>query len=210
MTSYGSIVALTTVADGITSREYVKATARNGSRYSARLASCPIGKVRPGADVRCRLKSSIEHLFVNLTVAMSIRLFLSAFVFVAPVSAFASEGMIYGFVYECDAEKINRNMVEMCSGQFPNLSTQANDAFAAWRDRNFAKANAAKKACSPFLSDKSKNASANDRRAVSKLNADAQAEMHFSFHAKVRKEGAAACLEAFNQLKTVGGPLDIR
>lgn len=118
--------------------------------------------------------------------------------------------MIYGFVYECDAEEINRNMVEMCSGQFPNLSPQANDALAAWRDRNLAKANAVKKACSRDLSNKSKNASANDRLAVSKLMADTKAEMHFSFQAQVRKEGAAACLYAFNQLKTVGGALDMR
>jgi hypothetical protein len=118
--------------------------------------------------------------------------------------------MIYGFVYECDAEELNRNMVEMCSSRFPDLSVKADDALVAWRDRNLAKANVAKKTCSRDLSEKSNNASPDDLQAFRTLIARTKAEIHSDFQAKIRKEGVAPCLDAFNQLKTPGGPLDIR
>lgn len=140
---------------------------------------------------------------------MSIRLTLAAFFFLVPVISLASEGMIYGFVYQCDAEEINRNMVDMCSSQFPDLSLKANDALSDWRDRNLAKANAAKKTCSRDLSEKSKHASKDDLEAFRMLMANTEAEIRSGFQAKIQKKGVAPCLDAFNQLKAPGGPLDI-
>ena len=141
---------------------------------------------------------------------MHIRSVLPVFLFLVPVVSIASEGMIYGAVYECEADEINRAMVEACSGRFPALSKQADDALAAWRDRNLAKANAAKKACSGDLSPASENASSSDREAVRSLIADTKAEMFSSFDAEIRRQGPVACREILKQLQTVGGPLEIR
>ncbi|WP_305746754.1 hypothetical protein [Acidovorax sp. A1169] len=140
---------------------------------------------------------------------MSIRPILAAFLLLVPLISPASEGMIYGSLYECNAEEINRDMVEICSGQFPDLSLQANDAISVWRDRNLAKANAAKARCSRDLSEKSKNASWDDLQALRTLIANTKTEMLSGFRAKMRKEGVASCLDALKQLKTPGGALDI-
>jgi hypothetical protein len=108
---------------------------------------------------------------------MHIRSVLSAFLLLVPVASIASEGMIYGAVYECAANEINRAMVEACSSRFPELAKQGDEALAAWRDRNSAKANAAAKACSASISASPENASASAREAVRRLIADTKAEM---------------------------------
>jgi len=141
---------------------------------------------------------------------MHIRSVLSAFLLLAPIVSTASEGMIYGVVYECDADEINRVMLEACSSQFPELAKPGDAALAAWRDRNLAKANAAAKACFNGVSGGAENPSASDREAIRRLIADTKAEMFSSFEAEVRKQGAAACREVLKQLQTVGGPLEIR
>lgn len=140
---------------------------------------------------------------------MHIRSLLSAFLLLVPVVSTASEGMIYGAVYGCEADEINRVMVEACSSRFPELAKHADEALAAWRDRNLAKANAAAKACSTGISAAAENASASDREAFRRLIADTKAEMFSGFEAKIRKQGVAACREALKQLQTVDGPLEI-
>lgn len=141
---------------------------------------------------------------------MLIRSLLPAFLFLVPVASTASDGMIYGAVYECEADEINRVMVEACSSRFPELAKQAGEALGAWRDRNLAKANAAAKACSTGISPAAENASTSDRETVRRLITDTKAEMFASFEAEIRKQGAAPCREAIKQLQTVGGPLEIR
>jgi hypothetical protein len=123
----------------------------------------------------------------------SIRPILAAFFFLVPVFSLASEAMIYGLVYECDAEEINRDMVEMCSSRFPDLSREANDALSAWRDRNLEKADAK-----------------GDLQAFRTLIANTKTEIRSGFQDKIEKDGMAPCLDAFRQLKTSRGPLDIR
>lgn len=100
-------------------------------------------------------------------------------------------------------------MVEACSSRFPELAKHGDEALAAWRDRNLAKANAAAKACSTSISASAENASATAREAVRRLIADTKAEMSANFEAEIRKQGAVVCREALKQLQTVRGPLEI-
>lgn len=146
----------------------------------------------------------------SLQTVMHIRTALPAFLFLVPVVSNASVGMIYGAVYECEADAINRVMVEACSSRFPELAKEADEALAAWRARNSAKAYAAAKACSIDAISAGGNASASDLATFRRLIADKKAEMFSSFDAKIRKQGASACHEALRQLQTVGGPLEIR
>jgi hypothetical protein len=59
-------------------------------------------------------------------------------------------------------------------------------------------------------SEKRASSAPDDLQAFRTLIAQTKAEIHSDFQAKIRKEGVAPCLDAFNQLKTPGGPLDIR
>ena len=140
---------------------------------------------------------------------MHIRSVLSASLLLVPVASTASEGMIYLVVYQCEADEINRVMVETCSSRFPELAKQADEALAAWRDRNLAKASAAAKTCSTGLSESAKNASPSERETARRRIADTKAEMFASFEAEIRKQGVAVCRDALKQLQTVGGPLEI-
>ena len=139
---------------------------------------------------------------------MHIRSIPLALFLLVPVISIASEGMVYVAVYECEADDINRVMVEACSSQFPDLSKQANEALAAWRKRNAAKASAAKEACANM--EDSENASTSDRNAFRRLITDKKAEILSSFTADIRRQGATPCREAIRQLQAVGGPLEIR
>lgn len=146
----------------------------------------------------------------RLLTAMHIRSALPALLFLVPVASMASEALIYGLVYECEAEEINRVMVETCTTRFPGLSKEADVALAAWRDRNLAKANAARQACAGDLSTAERYASPNDVEAVRKSAADIKAQMFSGFETDIRKRGLAACRDALKQLQTVGGPLEMR
>jgi hypothetical protein len=140
---------------------------------------------------------------------MHIRSVLPALLLLVPVASIASEGMIYGAIYQCDADEINRVIAAACSSRFPGLSKQADEALAAWRDRNLAKANAATKACSNELSAIAASTSANDFEVGRKRMADFKAEMFSNFEAEIQKPGVAPCHEALKQLQTAAGPLDI-
>jgi hypothetical protein len=139
---------------------------------------------------------------------MHIRSISLALFLLAPVIGIASEGIIYGAAYECDADEINRVMVEACIGRFPTLSKQADEALESWRKRNLARASAAKEACSNM--GISENASVSDREAFRRLIADKKAKILSSFEADIRKQGLPFCHEAIRQLQDVGGPLEIR
>jgi hypothetical protein len=140
---------------------------------------------------------------------MLIRPFLYAVLLSAPGIAAASDGLILGMVYQCDADAINRDMIEACSVEFPDLAPQANDAYASWRERNAVKASAAKKACFSNLAEKADTASADETAAVNKLMADAKTEIRTGFETRMRSEGKPACVASLKQLNTAGGPLDI-
>jgi hypothetical protein len=140
---------------------------------------------------------------------MQIRSVLPALMFLVPVASMASEAMMYGFVYQCEADEINRVMVETCTSRFPGLSKEADVALAAWRDRNLAKANAAKQACSSDLSAAAEHLSASDLEAARKRMADIKAEIFSNFETGIRKQGMALCHEALKQLQTAAGPLEI-
>lgn len=140
---------------------------------------------------------------------MHIRSVLPALLFLVPVASMASEGMIYGMVYECEADEINRVMVGTCTSRFPGLAKDADAALAAWRDRNLDKANAARKACSNEFSAAAASVSASDLEAVRKRIADIKAEMFSNFEAEIRKRGIAPCHEALKQLQQADGPLEI-
>lgn len=141
---------------------------------------------------------------------MQIRSVLPALLFLVPVASMASEAMMYGFVYQCEADEINRVMVETCTRLFPGLSKEADVALAAWRDRNLARANAAKQACSSDPGAAAEHVSASDLEVVRKRMADIKTEIFSNFEAEIRKRGMAPCHEALKQLETAGGPLEIR
>jgi hypothetical protein len=140
---------------------------------------------------------------------MQIRSVLPALLFLVPAASIASEAMMYGFVYQCEADEINRVMVETCTSRFPGLSKEADVALAAWRDRNLAKANAARKACANELGAAAEHVSASDLEATRKRMADIKAEIFSNFETEIRKQGMAPCHEALKQLQTAAGPLDI-
>ena len=148
--------------------------------------------------------------FSKLAVYMSVRPILAAFLFAVPVISHASPALFYLYVYECDAVDINRDMVDMCSARFPDLSFKANEAFVAWRDRNLANADAARQRCARELDEESKNAPADRIQAFRTLIPDAKAEIHSNFQDQIREKGPAACLDAFDMLKNPAGTMNIR
>lgn len=141
---------------------------------------------------------------------MFIRSLFSACLLSAPALALASDPMLYVAAYECSAEEVNRNMVETCSREFPELSAEADKALAAWRGRNLEKANAAKEKCARGRNAESTRPSTGKRPDGAALIANARAEMDAVFQARIRQEGAAACVRSIKQLNTAGGPVDLR
>lgn len=77
---------------------------------------------------------SVVRVIHYLQTAMDIRSALSAFLLLVPIVSTASEGMIYKAVYECQADEINRVMVEACSSRFPELANPGDEALPAWRE----------------------------------------------------------------------------
>jgi len=140
---------------------------------------------------------------------MLTRSILALCLLLSPAISIASEALAYVSVYECNADEINQDLVEMCSTQFPELSHEAEDALSAWRERNLTKTDAASKACARELSEKSKKASVDDTSKVYAFIVDIKTKIHSTFLAKIQQKGRAPCLEAYTQLKTPGGPMDI-
>jgi len=141
---------------------------------------------------------------------MFLRPILASCLLLAPMVSLASEALAYIHVYQCNADKINQDVVDMCSNEFPDLSREANDALSAWRERNLTKADAAKKACFRDLSETSNSASEGEAQAVRTRVADITAKIHSNFLAEIRKDGRAPCLDVFSQLRTPGWQTDIR
>jgi hypothetical protein len=48
-------------------------------------------------------------------------------------ASLASKAVMYGFVDQCEADEINRVMVDTCTSRFPGLSKEADVVLAAWR-----------------------------------------------------------------------------
>lgn len=140
---------------------------------------------------------------------MFARSILALCLLLSPVTSFASEALAYVAVYECNADEINQDLVDTCSTQFPELSHEAKDALFAWRERNQAKAEAARRACVRELNEKSKNASVDDTNKAYAFITAIKTRIHSNLLAEMRENGPAPCIEAFTQLKTPGSLTDI-
>lgn len=125
----------------------------------------------------------------------------------APTLALASEGMIYGAVYECDARAVNEEMAMTCSRAFPELGADVSNALASWLERNADKAQSAKQACAAELDAIPAADGGKDRlrESIAKIRAD----IRIDFQKQIDQAGKAACIDALRQLKTPRGPLDL-
>ena len=50
--------------------------------------------------------------------------------------SYASESMMYGFAYDCNAKRINNILVSECTKNHPELSASMNAAMSTWLIRN--------------------------------------------------------------------------
>jgi hypothetical protein len=125
----------------------------------------------------------------------------------APALSAASEGMMAGAVYACDARAVNEEMVTACSRAFPTSSADASNALASWLERNAAKAESAKQTCADELDAIPATDGENERlrESIARIRADIRTD----FQERIEREGQAACSDALRQLKTAHGPLDL-
>jgi hypothetical protein len=125
----------------------------------------------------------------------------------APAVSSASEGMMYGAVYGCDARAVNAEIVAVCSRAFPELSSEASNALASWLERNADKAESARQTCAAELDAIPASEGENERlrESIARIRAD----IRTNFQKNIDRDGKAACLDALRQLKTAHGPLDL-
>jgi len=140
---------------------------------------------------------------------MQFRSFLLGISLFAPSMAFASEGLIYAFVYECGADDVNQNMVQACSTRYPDLSAAASEAISKWRTRNSDRAKRAKDACDAELQKMSK-AEAVSEVSVRTRMAEIKAEINANFVAELQRNGRRTCVDALQQLSEGGGLIDFK
>lgn len=123
---------------------------------------------------------------------------------------FASEGLIYAAVYECDADDVNRNFVDACSNRYPELSGVASEAISKWRARNSIKAKRAKDSCDAELKRKSITAAGSEAGLVQARIAEIKAEINANFVAELKTKGKGACVDALQQLSEGTGLIDFK
>jgi hypothetical protein len=128
----------------------------------------------------------------------------------APMMARASEGLILAAVYECNADEVNRDMVQTCMGRYPELSMIASDALVRWRIRNAVKAKLAKDACESDLQEKAKTEAAYKIGALRGQMADLVKKIRNAFVEQLQEEGEIACTSALHQLATGTGAMDLK
>lgn len=128
----------------------------------------------------------------------------------ASMMACASEGLIFAAVYECNADEVNRDMVQTCMDGYPELSTVASEALVRWRARNAVKAKLAKEVCESELLEKAKTEGASEIDAVRAQMADVKKKIRNGFLARLQEEGKNACNGALHQLATGTGAMDLK
>ena len=105
---------------------------------------------------------------------MSIRVNLFGLLLFMPMAVFASDAIIYAVVYECDSESVNQDLVQICSGQYPQALTK-------WRDRNSIKARIAKDRCAVDLQERAKDISGGEVEAIRKMIEETRANIRNKF-----------------------------
>ena len=130
---------------------------------------------------------------------MTLRIMLIIiFVCLSKIAA-ASEGIIYGAVYECRAISVTEAMVKACSSQYPDISARSSKAYSAWLSRNGTKAEKAAQACIKELRTLAKTES-EEQQMLLKMD-EIEKEMIEEFKKKINSEGVSACSEAISQLE---------
>lgn len=128
----------------------------------------------------------------------------------APMMACASETLIFAAVYECNADEVNRGMVQTCTDRYPELSTVASEALVRWRARNAVKAKLAKDACESELQEKAKTEAASEINALRERIADVKKKIRNGFLAQLQEDGKSACTGALHQIATGSGAMDLK
>jgi hypothetical protein len=128
----------------------------------------------------------------------------------APIMACASEGLIFAAAYECNADEVNRDMVQTCMDSYPELSTVASEALVRWRTRNAVKAKLAKETCESELQEKAKTEAASEIDAFRVQMEDVKKKIRTGFLARLQEEGKNACTAALHQLATGTGAMDLK
>ena len=128
----------------------------------------------------------------------------------APMMACASDGIIFAAVYECNADEVNRDMVQTCMDSYPELSTIASEALVRWRARNAVKAKLTKEACESELQEKAKSEAASELDAVRAQMADVKKKIRNGFLARLQEEGKNACTVTLHQLARGTGAMDLK
>lgn len=141
---------------------------------------------------------------------MRFRLVASVLAMAVSTSVYASEGLIYGAVYECDAKSINQGMTQACASQFPKMAKRANDAYQAWLVHNSKKADLSAIACKQEMHAWEAVHSASEVDAMRRKMDDLKMEMRASFQSSLLTEGEAVCDSALRQLETGSSGVEIR
>ena len=169
---------------------------------------------RPSSARSGRRRLSPQHTVPILNLIPWTHMHFRAMVFsislLAPILACASEGLIFAAAYECNADEVNRDMVQTCIGSYPELSTIASDALVRWRARNAVKAKLAKEACESKLQEKARTEAASENNAIRERIANVKKEIRNGLLARLQEEGKNACTEALHQLATGTGAMDLK
>ena len=128
----------------------------------------------------------------------------------SPMMAYASEALIFAAVYECNADEVNRGMVQTCTDRYPELSMAASGALVKWRARNAVKAQLAKEACESELQEKAKTEAASEINTVRERIADVKKKIRNGFLAQLQADGKSACTGALHQIATGSGSMDLK
>jgi hypothetical protein len=173
--------------------------------------SSTIGSDRPEAAASVhRHTLKIHFLFPSFWNHMYLRTIVFSISLFSPIIACASEGLIFAAVYECNADEVNREMVQTCTDTYPELSPLASDAMGKWRARNSVKAKRAKDACESDLQEKAKTEAPSEIEAVRTRMADVKREIRIGFLTRLQEDGKKECTEALHQLATGTGAMDLR
>jgi hypothetical protein len=121
-------------------------------------------------------------------------LLLATALLAAPAAQAADEAMIYGYVYECHGEAINKALVEMCTSRFPQLGPRAAAALAGWRERSKRYGKLRAEACGVL--------DEYDKKAERAESIDYfKATIMKSFQGRVDEEGESGCASALRDLE---------
>jgi len=101
--------------------------------------------------------------------------------------------MMYGFAYDCYAERINNILVSECTKNHPELSVSMKAAISAWRTRN-------EKKIKNCLNEISKIESEDERQKITRELEKLTEEMVQHVIESAGDENSSYCNEAISQL----------